>query len=598
MSRDAALTASPLTVDPALLPDDPTVLKALIGQLLEELQRRDGRVESLEHQLTLLLKRLYGARSEKLDPRQGVLFEATPADASPADDSSGQAAPPAAAPPPATTDEAAASTPPPRPGAHGRRRLPETLPRVEVIHDLSDAEKEALGGAEQLVLIGREVTEQLEWKPSSLLVIRHVQLSYARRAQLPESGTRPQEQNVITAAKPPQVIPGGLPGPGLVAHVITSKACDHLPWHRLQRIFARHGLEISRQTTCGWSLAAADLLRPLYEHMKAIVLASQVLHLDDTPVNLRDAYRKLKRRAYFWTCVGDEQHPLTVFDFLLDHSRDGPSRLLQDFRGYLQADAANLYDRLYAPGRGITEVACWMHARRGFYEARDKDRLRAQTALAWIARLYEIEAELGDRCAGAWRELAFEERLALVAGERQARSRPLLCDFHAWLETEAPKLLPKHPLRQAMDYALRNWAALCRYTDHGALDIDNGEAERALRGIALGRKNWLHQASERGGRAAAVHFSFVASCQRHGLDPFAYLRDVLTRLPLLGAHATPDELRASCPIVGAPPIRQRTSSSPIRHRHARPPPPRDPPDAYVGIAILQLTFLLTWYEAV
>jgi Transposase C of IS166 homeodomain len=131
MSTDAALTASPLTVDPALLPDDPTVLKALIGQLLEELQRRDGRVESLEHQLTLLLKRLYGARSEKLDPRQGVLFEATPADASPADDSSGQAAPPAAAPPPATTDEAAASTPPPRPGAQGRRRLQETLPRVE-----------------------------------------------------------------------------------------------------------------------------------------------------------------------------------------------------------------------------------------------------------------------------------------------------------------------------------------------------------------------------------------------------------------------------------------------------------------------------------
>ena len=246
--------------------------------------------------------------------------------------------------------------------------------------------------------------------------------------------------------------------------------------------------------------------------------------------------------------MGEEQHPLTVFDFTLDHSRDGPSRFLERFRGYLQADAANLYDRLYTQsGRGIIEVACWAHARRKFFEARDKDRLHAETAIAWIRRLYAIETELRQRCAGEWSSLPLAERHAHIAAERQAKSRPLLADFHAWLETEAPRVLPKNPVREGFDYALRHWTALCRYTEHGALDIDNGEAERALRGLALGRKNWLFQASERGGRAAAIHASFVASCLRHKIDPFAYLRDVFARLPSLGIDAPPEQLRDLLP---------------------------------------------------
>jgi hypothetical protein len=213
----------------------------------------------------------------------------------------------------------------------------------------------------------------------------------------------------------------------------------------------------------------------------------------------------------------------------------------------LQADAASVYHPLYVAGRGIVEVACWMHARRGFFEARDKDRLRAQTALAWIAKLYDVERELRARSASEWRELSWEARNAAIAAQRQARSLPLLIDFHAWLLAEAPKLLPKHPVREAMDYALGNWPALCRYTEYGALDIDNGEAERTLRSIALGRKNWLFCASQRGGEAAAIHFSFVASCRRHNVDPFAYLRDVFTRLPLLGPDAPRDQIRELLP---------------------------------------------------
>jgi transposase len=551
MSTDAPLLtppAAPLAVDPALLPDDPTVLKQLVAQLCVEIQKHVGRVEQLEHQMTLLLRRLYGVKSEKLDPRQGTLFEEPAAeDAAAPVESAAAAASESTVPDESAGDEPARAK---RKGAHGRGRLPDSLQRVELIHDLSDAEKEALGGAENLKLIGREVTEQLEWKPSSLFVIQHVQLTYARQDQLPESGERFEDKNVVTAAKPPQPIPGGLPGPGLIAQVIVSKACDHIPWNRLERIFARHGLEISRQTTCGWSLAAAEVLEPLYKLMLRETLASLVLHADDTPVAFRDAYNKVQRQTYFWTYVGDARHPFTVFDFTLDHTRDGPSKFLKNFRGHLQADAAGLYDGLYTePDRGIVEVGCWMHARRKFFEARDKDRLRAETALAYIAKLYQVEKELRQWCmaGGTWHELPLDEQYVRIAADRQARSKPLLDAFHTWLEAEAPKVLPKHPLREAMNYALRHWLALGRYVEHGMLDIDNGEAERALRGIALGRKNWLFCASERGGRAAAVHFSFVASCRRHNHDPFVYLRDVLTRLPLLGVSPTPEQLRELLP---------------------------------------------------
>jgi transposase len=537
MSTDAPSPRAPLAVDPALLPDDAAVLKELVAQLMQEIQKRDGRVERLEHQLTLLLRRMYGIKSEKLDPRQALLFGAAAAE-------DAIVAEPASV---AVADEAKERTPGRRAGAHGRRRLPDTLQRREVLHDLTPAEKESLGGEENIELIGREVTEQLEWEPSTLFVIQHVQLTYARKKLLAESGSGIEQQNVVTAAKPPQAIPGCLAGPGLLAHVITSKACDHLPWHRMERIFARHGLEISRQTMCGWSLAAADALRPLYELMKSVVLASRVIHHDDTPVDLRDAYKKLKQRAYFWAAIGDEEHPLIVFDFTMSHSSAGPVAFLEPFRGYLQADAASVYHPLYVPGRGIIEVACWMHARRRFFDARDKDRLRAQTALAWIAKLYDVERELKAKVEGQWHELSRDARYAVIAAERQARSVPLLNDFYAWLLAEAPKVLPKHPVRDAMDYALSNWQALCRYTEDGALDIDNGEAERAIRSIALGRKNWLFCASQRGGEAAAIHFSFVANCRRHNVDPFAYLRDVLTRLPRLGETPASDELRELLP---------------------------------------------------
>ena len=173
--------------------------------------------------------------------------------------------------------------------------------------------------------------------------------------------------------------------------------------------------------------------------------------------------------------------------------------------------------------------------------------MRAHTALAYIRRLYAVERELRTQCECGWRELPITDRAGRIAAERQEHSLPVLQEFHPWLESESPKLLPKHPVRQAMDYALNQWAALIRYAADGRLSIDNLAAERALRGLTIGRRNWLFRGSERGGRAAAVHFSLIASCARHAIEPFAYLRDILTRLPALLPHATREDLRALLP---------------------------------------------------
>lgn len=228
-----------------------------------------------------------------------------------------------------------------------------------------------------------------------------------------------------------------------------------------------------------------------------------------------------------------------------DRTRDGPRQLLAGYRGYVQADAYSGYDGVYLESHGqILEVACWAHARRKFHDARRLDP-SAQLALARIGQLYALEKKLKERCAGEWGELSPQEQQARVAAERQQHARPLLASFEQWLAEEAPKLLPQNPVRQAMGYLRNHWPAFCRYTDDGRLDIDNNEAEREMKHIAVGRHNWLFAASERGALAAAVHFSLIATCRRHQVNPWVYLRDLLIRLPVLrdADQLTPEHLR-------------------------------------------------------
>jgi hypothetical protein len=343
--------------------------------------------------------------------------------------------------------------------------------------------------------------------------------------------------HVIVAPKPSPPIPGGMAGPGLLAQVIVGKYADHLPLHRLERIFARQGAHFTRQTMCDWCAGCAELLWPLCELIRDQVLASFVIHTGDTPVDVRDAHAKRQFQARFWSYLGDESHPLTWFAFTTTRQRAGPDKVLGAYRGYLRADGYGGYDDYEGVAIGenspILKVACWAHARRKFHDALRTDSTRAQIALAWIGQLYALEKSLRQRVQGEWRELLLETRAGLIAAERQACAKPILEKFRSWLDRQAADALPKSPIAVATRYALNQWDALSRYVEDGRLQIDNNAAERALRGIAIGRKNWLFRGSEEGGRTAAVMFTLISSAVRNQLDPWAYLRDVLMRLAAL-----------------------------------------------------------------
>lgn len=469
--------------------------RALVVELTASLRKEQRLRTQYEQRVQELLRRLYGPRAERIDPAQLLLFaQELAAAAAPVEEEA--------------PDEAAA---PPRKKGHGRKPLPKELPRQRVEHDIAPEEKICPACSANKVRFGEDVSEQLEYVPASLYIIEHVRPKYACPCC---------EEHVSQAPPPPRIIEKGLPGPGLVAHVVTSKYCDHLPLYRQEFIFARHGLDLSRKTLCGWVLAAAMKLEPLVDWMKAKVLASHVIHTDDTPVRVRGQDMNGPFTGRFWAYMGDLAHPYSVYDYTPSRKRDGPAAFLDGYQGYLQADAFGGYDGIYASGE-VTEVACWAHARRKFYEARSTDSNRAHRMLAWIRQLYDVERDAKKLDDGA--------RCAL----RQERSKPLLeggedvQSVKAWLLEQQPALLPKSPIAIAANYALANWTALTRYLDDGALAIDNNPAEQALRGIAIGRKNWLFLGSDRGGRAAAIHFSLIQSARRHGIDPFAYLRDLL-----------------------------------------------------------------------
>jgi len=483
---------------PDALPTDPDDLRQVCVQLLGELTEKQQLIDKLSHQLALFRRYLYGRRSEQLDPGQLLLEFASWVQA--------QTAETGPLPPPVPL--APAAPPAPRRG-HGRTPLPALLPRRRVEHRLPEARCICAACGAGLVQIGEETSEQLDYQPASLYVVEHVRVTYACRAC---------EATVVTAPRPAAPIDKGRPGPGLLAQVVTAKYADHVPLTRQVDILARHGVTLSRQTLCDWVAAAADLLTPIYDDLTAHVLTSRVVHTDDTIVPVQDRARTETRDGRLWVYVGDGQPADIVYDYTPDRSRAGPLAFLRAFQGYLQADAYAGYDALYATGR-VTEVGCWAHARRYFWEAKASDPGRALPALGFIQQLYAVETTA--------KGLEAEARRA----QRQAQALPVLARFKGWLDEQADRLLPKSPIGEAVGYARGQWVALTRYCEDGALAIDNNAAERALRRVCTGRKNWLFCGSDAGGRRAAILYSVVATCKAHGLDPWAYLRDVLERIP-------------------------------------------------------------------
>ena len=499
-----------MEIDPKNLPDDAAALQQMLLRTLAELQvttaqlnatsaelvAKERELQRVQHWLEQLLRNRYGQKRERVDEHQLFMFAAQIA-------STGQEPPP--------EPKAAAAEPRPTPQGHGRQPLPKSLQRRRVVYDVPEAERHCPQCHGELKHIGEDIREELEYVPASLEVIEHACQKYAC----------PKGCTVVTAEKPAAPIEKGLAGPGLLAQVAVSKFGDHLPLNRQGSIFARQGVELSRQTTCGWMADCAELVDPLYQLMKQRALSSKVVQTDDTPVPVLDPELPRTRTGRIWTYVGDAEHPYTVYDYTPNRSRDGPDEFLKDFRGYLQADAYSGYDHLYKePERGVTEVACMAHGRRKFYEAQSSDIMRSMVVLAYIHLLYDVERQAREG------KLDAAARLAL----RRERSQPLLDDLKAYLERERPHVLPKSPIAQAMAYTLSNWEALVRYAQDGDLEIDNNGAERSLRGVAVGRRNWTFFGSDNGGHTAAVLSSLVATAKRHHIDPFAYLRDVFARI--------------------------------------------------------------------
>ncbi len=501
-----------ITLDVENLPDDLKLLKALVSDLIAELKNKQTDIDRLREQLIKAVHYRFGRRSETVSEAQIALFEdlikAELADVPKPEK-------------PAEEEKVPVK-------AHGRRKPPKDLPRKTEHFPLAEDKKCCPDCHGAMKHIGDQTRSEIEWIPASVFVHEMVAEKYAC----------PKCQNgVVTSELPVPVIKRGMAGPGLLAHVITSKYDDHLPLNRQVRILARHGFEVNDSTLNDWVGQTADLCETLTALMKVEVLKSKVIHNDETPVKVQEPRpkkgeggkdprdpvtgepleKKGARQGRLWVYVGDDRNPYDVFDYSPDRKGEHPRDFLAGWKGYLQADAYSGLDKLYAGG-GIKEVACWSHARRKFKEAKPMDKTRAQAALGFIHLLYDVEG-LG--------KLADAETMRSL---RQKHAKPILGKFKTWLDAQALVVLPKSAMGDAIGYALNQWKALNVYLEDGDLNIDNNAAERALRQVALCRKNWVTLGTDEGGRWAATFFSIVATCRRNGVDSYAYLRDVIGRI--------------------------------------------------------------------
>ena len=397
----------------------------------------------------------------------------------------------------------------------GRRDIGalDHLPLIEQVYEMTDELCKCPACQSDREKIGSAISYTVEYIPGSLVRIRHVQHKYACR-RCEQNGYNP---NITLANKTNgSPIDKGMPGPSLLAHIVTSKFADYLPLHRLESMFAREGFELDRSTMCVWMADVARLVRPLYDRMVRRVLQSHVLATDDTVMPLQHPGRTKKARM--WIYQGDDSQPYNVFAFTLGRTRDGPAAFLKDFNNTLLADAYGGYDGIVLE-KELPRAGCWAHARRKFIECQASAPEAAQTILHLIGRLFALESRLKNVYA--------DERLRA----RQAEAVPLLDGLHAMMLEQKAKLLPKHPLCEAVQYALNQWSALTLFMTDPAVPIHNNLAEQQMKRIALLRKNALFVATPNGGDTAAILSTLTSTCRRHDINPQAYLTQLLASIP-------------------------------------------------------------------
>ncbi|MEY2343352.1 IS66 family transposase [Acidithiobacillus sp. IBUN Pt1247-S3] len=475
----------------------------ILAQKDHDIAARDANIAHLKMIIAKLERWRFGKRSEKLSPDQLSLWEETLETEIAVMET--------------TIDElpVTETSRTPRKRRHpGRTVLPDTLPREEIHHHPATCTCSECGG--DLVQIGEEVTEKLDYVPGHFRVLRHIR---------PKMACRPCS-TLESPDLPAQVIDKGRPTARLIAQVITAKYLDHLPLYRQEQQYARLGVALSRATLCSWLGQGEFWLQILAGACKESLLQGQILHTDETSLPVLHPGNGKTQKAYLWVyrSQADAEYPIVVFDYAPNRQGIHPQTFLGAWKGILQTDDYAGYDALYRKGE-IIEAGCWAHVRRHFYDVNQAaPSAVAQAALLRIAKLYEVEAQIQDDPP---------ERKATL---RQQRAGPLLETFHTWLSEVQRQVAPKSAIAKAIGYALKRWPALTLYLTEGHLSIDNNPVERAIRGVAIGRKNYLFAGSDAGGERAASIYTLIETCKLNDVDPFAYLCDVLEKLPTWPHH--------------------------------------------------------------
>jgi len=512
------------------LPDDIQELKGIISSFAEEnhryaedIQRYEKENKLLREQLLLMRSKLYGRKTEKLEPAEGIIQEILfdePAEEVPEE----------------SEEEPLIEVPAHTRKKSGRKPLPADLPRIEVIHDLSEEEK-VCGCGRCMDCIGKETSEQLDIVPAKMQVIVHVRLKYACRAC---EGADSEGPAVKIAPVPEQIIPKSIATPGLLAHIFTAKFVDAVPFYRQEKQFKRLGVELNRTSMSFWAMKVDQQCGPIMDMLHTELLSGPLINMDETTVQvLGEQDRANHTKSYMWVVRGGPPgEQVLMYQYHPTRSGEVAKAYLKGYKGYVQTDGYAGYNFLDEQ-TGVVHVGCWAHARRMFMEvikAQGKNRKAgsADVALDYIRKLYAIEKEARAQ------ELGPEDLYQL----RQEKSKPVLNEFKAWLDKKELQTPSKGLLGTAVAYTLGQWDRLVRYIDSGILTPDNNLAENAIRPFVVGRKNWLFSGNPEGAHASATLYSLIETAEANGLEPYLYLKYLFARLPF---SYTAEEYKALMP---------------------------------------------------